>query len=194
MFINDELHESIVEKVSSFLKDQNVSVEENIFNGLIKSFEEIVSGFPETKIVEIVVDKVNVRYVGPEEHYSDSLYNTGNWKKAQVKLVAESVAAKMFLHPDVYVPVSPDEIISDEPENIVVVEQSQKIAPDFDPELQDLRDSVSAMTRKAAVSDFVARNFNGLLIPTESSKDLSSMKQFALTQIDAFHVPGVGDQ
>lgn len=193
MKINDELHDTIVDKLTAFIEDQKLAAEKPVFDGMVTMFEEIITSLPETKKVEVIVDKSKVRYVGPEQHYSDSLYNTGNWIKSQVKLVAVSVASKMLLHPDVYVPVSDDEEFADDPENVITDEQEKKVCPDFDPELQDLRDSVNAMTRKAAVVEFVARNFSGMEIPAEA-KDLTMMKQFALTQIDAFHVPGVGEQ
>ena len=46
---------------------------------------------------------------------------------------------------------------------------------------------VQNMTRKAAVNDFVATNYNGLKIPEEFVK-LDEMKAFAIGQIDRYGI------
>lgn len=126
--------------------------------------------------------RVPVQYIGKRRTYTDGLFDTGLWNYGDVKLVSISTATKMLEHADVYIP-------GEEEESVDVVDiDDKKVADDQESErIEQTRNLVAKMTRKAAVVSFVAENYNGLQIPAEFTK-LDDMKAFATQQIDRYGI------
>ena len=126
--------------------------------------------------------RVPVQYVGKRKTYSDGLFETGLWNYGDVKLVSVSTATRMLEHNDVYVP-GKEEDSSD-----VIDIDDKKTKDDQETErIEQTRNLVAQMTRKAAVVSFVAENYNGLQVPAELTK-LDEMKEFATQQIDRYGI------
>jgi hypothetical protein len=170
--LRDTIHEAVIIALDAYAQDKDVDVY------LVDAIEEVLR--------EINVPKaaapglVPVRYVGHRPRYSDGNWDTGWWDKDQVKMIVDSVATKMLVHRNVYVKA--------EAEDGSEIVQSEEKTEEIDP-LQSARDAVMAMTRKAAVAEFVSANYRGLQIPADYSGNLSQMKAFAVQQMDIYGLP-----
>ncbi len=105
-----------------------------------------------------------VRYIGRRASHKDSLYGTGIWTKDQTRLVPDTVAAKMFAHPDVY---APSDAVPGA-ETAVVTPPARE--DDKDP-TQAVRDSISIM-EKPALASFAKIHFNAELDQRHNTQDL----------------------
>lgn len=178
MDVSGDLKEMLKEAV--LVAHEVYGGDEELLDRIVEAVEDVLISIPVEK--EVVSDQVAVKYVGKRQVYSDGLFNTGFWETGQTKMVTESTASKMFAHPDVY-------ISGEQEESSGSVESSlERKINDDDETLQDARDAVMAMTRKEAVRQFIADNYNGMQIPAEHTK-LDAMKMFAIQQIDLFRLP-----
>ena len=125
--------------------------------------------------------RLPVKYIGRRPEYSDGLYNTGLWKKDQVKLVEVAVAKQMLNHPDVYVPG--EKAQADE-----ITDGIQPVG-DNAPHLDAGREAVMAMGTKKAVAEFVANNFSGAKIDLPKTATVADYRLEAVRMIDKYHLP-----
>lgn len=121
-----------------------------------------------------------ITYIGRRVSYSDSLYETGTWLQGQTKMVSSGTASKMLQHPDLYQLGEP-----------VAEYVAAKTDDDSDESerLQAARDSVLAMTRKAAVVDFVTANWPGAEKNLDPKAKLSELQASAIRLIDQYRLP-----
>lgn len=122
-----------------------------------------------------------IKYIGRRETYSDGLYNTGDWKKDQTKLVDVATAKQMIEHPDVYV-------YGGEEEASETVDTTAPLG-DEEPHLDEARQSVMGMRSKGAISEFVANNFSGATLQMDKNAKLGDYRLEAIRMIDQYHVP-----
>lgn len=172
--LKDKLHDAVVIALAAYTTSEEVDVH------LVDAIADVLAGVAEPKVK--VFGQLPVKYVGRRETYSDGLFETGVWVKGQTKMVATAIAGRMLEHKDVYVPGE----AADDAEVVLQQEKSDD-APDSE-KLMAAKQAVQNMTRKAAVQDFVAANYNGLKIPAEYT-NLNDMKAFAIRQIDIYSLP-----
>jgi len=170
--LRDSIHEAIIIALDAYSAEEDVDVH------LVEAVEDILKGLDMPKVS--APGLVPVKYIGHRPRYSDGNWDTGWWDKGQVKMIVDSVATKMLVHHNVYVKA--------EAEDGSEVVQSEEKTDDLDP-LQSARDAVMAMTRKAAVAEFVSANYRGLQIPVDQAGNLSQMKAFAVQQMDIYGLP-----
>lgn len=186
--LRDELQEAIIIAMEShklLAETSNGDEVADFDDFLTDAVVDVLLRIEPPAVKEPIKTMVAVQYIGHRAEYSDGLFNTGIWLKGQTKLVAAVVAGKMFGHPDVYVP-------SVEPVGAGVEQVEEPATGSTDAaaeKIQQARESVLAMTRKAAVQDFVAANYNGREIPAENAGKLDDMKAFAIQQIELYGMP-----
>lgn len=135
---------------------------------------------------EVVIrDYINVKYVGRRPFYEHGKY--GTWWADEVKEVDARLASDMIKHPDVFIKAAPGE----KPTSAVDLEADP--APDEDEQIQELRDEVLNMRRKADVVEFVKLNYNQYDITSEMddprTTKLNDYKQKAVVLIDKYGLP-----
>ena len=170
--LRDSIHEAIIIALDAYSAEEDVDVH------LVEAVEDVLKGLDVPKVS--APGLVPVKYIGHRPRYSDGNWDTGWWDKDQVKMIVDSVATKMLVHRNVYVKA--------EAEDGSEIVQSEEKTEEIDP-LQSARDAVMAMTRKAAVAEFVSANYRGLQIPADYSGNLSQMKAFAVQQMDIYGLP-----
>lgn len=131
----------------------------------------------------VVVDgHVAVKYVGPRESYKDGLFGTGMvFERGQTRMVPSAVALQMFRHPGVYVPGE----VPQASQVVAQVPTGKVPQPPEEERLQEVRDSVNAMTEKAAVEAFVKQHFQ---IDIDKRKGLQALKEHALQLVDQYGI------
>ena len=119
------------------------------------------------------MDHVSVKYIGKRPVYLDGTFGTRIlFKHGESRNVPKDKALLMLKHPDVYVPG-----VADAP--IAVVPAIQTEADNT----QDLRDSVSAMNDKAALSDFTHIKYG---IKLDKRKPIEELRIQAVGLIDQY--------
>ncbi len=181
MEVTKELRESLHEAITLALEEGAKGTD--ILDDVVVDAVVAVLVKHEVEIVDMAGKKrVPVKYVGKRESYTDGLFSTGMWRKGDVKLISYSTAMQMLDHADVYADGDEDSAVD------VVDIDDKKAAEDKEAErLEETRNLVQQMTRKATVAEFVATNYNGLKIPAELVK-LDEMKEFAVRQIDRYGI------
>lgn len=181
MQVTSELRKSINEAIIVALNaySQDEEVDKHLTNAVV----EVVQEIPEPEAPQAPVDMVAVKYIGKRQEYSDGLFETGIWQKDETRLVPKRVAGSMFVHKDVYAPGEMNDTEGSEP-----VEEDDDLGDESE-ELQQARDAVMQMTRKAQVENFVSDNFGGMVVDLPQNARLDEVKQFAIQQIDIQRMP-----
>lgn len=176
--LKKDIHNAIVVALNAYAQDEKV--DEHLTDAVV----EVVKEIPEPEAPQAPVDMVPVKYVGRRKEYSDGLFDTGIWQQGETRLVPKSVAGQMFVHPDVYTMGDMADAAGSEP-----VSDEDKDEGDYSEELQQARDAVQQMTRKAQVETFVKENFGNMEVDLPPTARLDDFKQFAIRQIDIQRMP-----
>lgn len=175
--LKKDIHNAIVVALNAYAQDEKV--DEHLTDAVV----EVVKEIPEPEAPQAPVDMVPVKYIGRRKEYSDGLFDTGIWQQGETRLVPKSVAGQMFVHPDVYAMGDMADTAGSEP-----VSEGEDEG-DYSEELQQARDAVMQMTRKAQVEAYVSDNFGGMKIDLPQNARLDEIKQFAIRQIDIQRIP-----
>lgn len=153
--------------------DQNAA-EPNIDELLTESVMQVIEAAQPTRLP--------IKYIGRRPTYGDGLYNTGDWKTGQVKMVEIATAKQMLDHPDVYASGKPEE----------ATETVDPVSPvgDEAPHLDEARQAVMSMNRKA-IADFVATSFGGAKLDMPANAKIGDVRLEAIRMIDQYHLPHI---
>lgn len=118
---------------------------------------------------------IPIKYIGKRPEYLDGTYGTRIvFQQGETKLVPADKALLMLKHPDVYV-LSEATDKMDEPE-------TPKTAPDDEDEVQNLRDSISAMN-KDGLKEFAQTHYN---VKLNGQKGEVTLRQEVIGLVDQF--------
>ena len=132
---------------------------------------------PVVKTVTLDSAYTPIRYIGKRETYTDGAYQSRiTWNRGESKPVPSAIAAKLLQHPDQYQLGDP---ITTELPPVPV-----KKADDTEERLQDVRDSIQAMT-KAGLMSFTQTNYR---IKMDKNQPIASMRAQAIQLVDQFGV------
>lgn len=106
--------------------------------------------------------KLPVKMIANRDFVNDSMYGTGRWERDEIKLVDPDTLKKMIRHVDVYQQVTAEEAAESKASEVETVVKKTEDDQN-DAATQELRDSVSRMTRDAAI-EYAAVHY-GLKIP-----------------------------
>jgi hypothetical protein len=116
-----------------------------------------------------------IKYIGKRPEYLDGTYGTRIvFQQGETKLVPADKATLMLKHPDVYV-LSEATDKMDEPE-------TPKKASDDEDEMQNLRDSISAMN-KDGLKEFAQTHYN---VKLNGQKGEVTLRQEVISLVDQF--------
>ena len=119
------------------------------------------------------MDHVSVKYIGKRAQYVDGAFGTRiEFKQGESRLVPAAKALLMLKHPDVYVPG-----VADAPIAVVPAIQTET------DNTQDLRDSISAMNDKSALSDFTHIKYG---IKLDKRKPIEELRIQAMGLVDQY--------
>jgi hypothetical protein len=132
---------------------------------------------PEARVVISDSAYTPIRYIGKRDTYTDGAYQSHiTWNRGETKPVPADIAAKLLQHPDQYQLGDP---ITTELPPVPV-----KKADDTEERLQDVRDSIQAMT-KAGLMSFTQTNYR---IKMDKNQPIASMRAQAIQLVDQFGV------
>lgn len=119
------------------------------------------------------MEHVSVKYIGRRPFYVEGAYGTRiTFMQGQSRLVPADKARLMLKHPDVYVPGTADAPIAVVPE---VKAEGE--------DLQDLRDSIAAISDKTALSDFTQAKYG---IKLDKRKPIEELRLQAIGLVDQY--------
>lgn len=120
------------------------------------------------------MDHVSVKYIGKRPFYVEGAYGTRiTFMQGQSRLVPADKALLMLRHPDVYVPGKADAPIASVPD-------TSKTDSD---ELQDLRDTINAMSDKEALSNYTFLKYG---IKLDQRKAIERLRLDAIGLVDQY--------
>ena len=125
-----------------------------------------------------------IKYVGDVDECRDMLYDTGIWKKDEVKLVPRTIASQMFSHPTVYAP-------AEKTDKVKTIIDAQQVEDQKTQEEDYHRTTISvrSMTDVDAVKKFVADNYNGLKLDLPEDTAIGEYHRRALALVDQYGLP-----
>lgn len=121
----------------------------------------------------MAMEHVSVKYIGKRSQYVDGAFGTRiAFRQGESKMVPADKALLMLRHPDVYVPGKADAPIAVVPE---VKAEGE--------DLQDLRDSIAAMSDKKTLSDFAEAKYG---IKLDKRKPIEELRLQAIGLVDQY--------
>lgn len=130
-----------------------------------------------------------VTYVGKRDVYKDGTYGTGLvFAKGETKLVPTSVARLMLRHPDVYLPGKVEAAVdaAHAPAQPTPGQKTKQEAEADEQRIQDARDNIAAMDKKASIIEFAKTNFR---VDLSDKHKVADLKTQATRLIDQYGLP-----